>query len=539
MNTLPGMTATVARPEDRRGDRDPFPDLCERILDGRGAQGLARHVGAAGSGPCEARDRRQPKTCPLRTAEACSGRAIAPGSGLRHAPCSSAGSGEGGGGVARGAEPAADRQGPGGAAAEARRASSRSAARPCLGAARRARRGRLGRLALRPSPGDLLRIRELRFEGLSPRDRRGAARALAGARTAITSSPRTPTSSPRRSGATRGSRRSRSGAGCPPALEVIRSWSGARRRSSTSAASTSSTSAARCSSARARATGSTCRSSPASRATTGSSGAARSSRCSQGALALARPLGGARPRSPRADLRDPPRPGLRDDARGPATTGVEIRLGQGELPEKLARLERVLAAVAAEGQRAEVLHLDNRRRPDWVAVRLRRGKWRWWRWSGQGGASRAVRPGRGRGPRGPRWAKRDARTRPEVVHGETRGHPRRPRHRHDEDLRHRRRGDRRGHRHHRHRLAPVEGAAQGRGRQHRRHRRLDQARDRGGRAHGGVRDHHRLHGHRRRPHQGVPVPRRRRGEGQGGPRSRTSTASSTRRRRSRSRSTAR
>lgn len=53
--------------------------------------------------------------------------------------------------------------------------------------------------------------------------------------------------------------------------------------------------------------------------------------------------------------------------------GVEIRLGHGDLPDKLSRLERVLAAVAAEGQRAEVLHLDNRRRPDWVAVRLAGG----------------------------------------------------------------------------------------------------------------------------------------------------------------------
>jgi cell division protein FtsQ len=55
--------------------------------------------------------------------------------------------------------------------------------------------------------------------------------------------------------------------------------------------------------------------------------------------------------------------------------GLEVRLGQGELDDKLDRLERVLAAVAADGQRAEVLHLDNRRRPDWVAVRLsgRRG----------------------------------------------------------------------------------------------------------------------------------------------------------------------
>jgi cell division protein FtsQ len=50
--------------------------------------------------------------------------------------------------------------------------------------------------------------------------------------------------------------------------------------------------------------------------------------------------------------------------------GLEVRLGHGALPEKLERLERVLAAVAAEGRRAEVLHLENRRRPDWVAVRF-------------------------------------------------------------------------------------------------------------------------------------------------------------------------
>jgi cell division protein FtsQ len=50
--------------------------------------------------------------------------------------------------------------------------------------------------------------------------------------------------------------------------------------------------------------------------------------------------------------------------------GVEIRLGQGDLTEKLSRLERVLAAVRAEGRRPRVLHLDNRRRPDWVAVRF-------------------------------------------------------------------------------------------------------------------------------------------------------------------------
>ena len=50
--------------------------------------------------------------------------------------------------------------------------------------------------------------------------------------------------------------------------------------------------------------------------------------------------------------------------------GVEVRLGQGDIPDKLARLERVLAAIHAEGRRAEVMHLDNRRRPDWVAVRF-------------------------------------------------------------------------------------------------------------------------------------------------------------------------
>ncbi len=51
--------------------------------------------------------------------------------------------------------------------------------------------------------------------------------------------------------------------------------------------------------------------------------------------------------------------------------GLEVRLGQADLPDKLERMERVLAAVEAEGQRPEVLHLDNRRRPDWVAVRLK------------------------------------------------------------------------------------------------------------------------------------------------------------------------
>ncbi|HYG66791.1 MAG TPA: FtsQ-type POTRA domain-containing protein, partial [Anaeromyxobacteraceae bacterium] len=63
--------------------------------------------------------------------------------------------------------------------------------------------------------------------------------------------------------------------------------------------------------------------------------------------------------------------------------GMEIRLGTGELPQKLERLDRVLQALDAGKQRAEVVHLDNRRRPDWVAVRV------------------ASAAGSGAGPRGP------------------------------------------------------------------------------------------------------------------------------------------
>jgi cell division protein FtsQ len=73
--------------------------------------------------------------------------------------------------------------------------------------------------------------------------------------------------------------------------------------------------------------------------------------------------------------------------------GLEVRLGHGELPEKIQRVERVLAAIRAEGRRAEVLHLDNRRRPEWVAVRL----------AGRRGDSdgRSSAGGGGGGPRGP------------------------------------------------------------------------------------------------------------------------------------------
>jgi cell division protein FtsQ len=75
--------------------------------------------------------------------------------------------------------------------------------------------------------------------------------------------------------------------------------------------------------------------------------------------------------------------------------GLEVRLGRGDLPEKLERLGRVLSAIDAEGRRAQVLHLDNRRRPDWVAVRLagRRGE--------TDGRSASGGGGGGNGPRGP------------------------------------------------------------------------------------------------------------------------------------------
>jgi cell division protein FtsQ len=49
---------------------------------------------------------------------------------------------------------------------------------------------------------------------------------------------------------------------------------------------------------------------------------------------------------------------------------TQVRLGVGDLPQKLERLHRVLGTLRAGGRRAEVLHLDNRNRPTWVTVRL-------------------------------------------------------------------------------------------------------------------------------------------------------------------------
>jgi cell division protein FtsQ len=53
--------------------------------------------------------------------------------------------------------------------------------------------------------------------------------------------------------------------------------------------------------------------------------------------------------------------------------GVQVRLGGDDPGPKLERLRTVLAALRAEGKRAEVIHLDNRTHPSWVTVRPRGG----------------------------------------------------------------------------------------------------------------------------------------------------------------------
>jgi cell division protein FtsQ len=50
--------------------------------------------------------------------------------------------------------------------------------------------------------------------------------------------------------------------------------------------------------------------------------------------------------------------------------GTEIRLGQLALEDKLSRLSRLLSTLETEGRQAQVIHLDNRRHPEWVAVRF-------------------------------------------------------------------------------------------------------------------------------------------------------------------------
>ncbi|HYX91543.1 MAG TPA: cell division protein FtsQ/DivIB, partial [Myxococcaceae bacterium] len=51
-------------------------------------------------------------------------------------------------------------------------------------------------------------------------------------------------------------------------------------------------------------------------------------------------------------------------------SGTELRWGDGPSPERLARLARVRAELARRGLSAEVIHLENRVRPGWVAVKL-------------------------------------------------------------------------------------------------------------------------------------------------------------------------
>lgn len=50
------------------------------------------------------------------------------------------------------------------------------------------------------------------------------------------------------------------------------------------------------------------------------------------------------------------------------TTGQEIVLGEAEVEPALARLQRVRRELSARQLTAEVIHLENRTRPDWVAV---------------------------------------------------------------------------------------------------------------------------------------------------------------------------
>jgi cell division protein FtsQ len=51
-------------------------------------------------------------------------------------------------------------------------------------------------------------------------------------------------------------------------------------------------------------------------------------------------------------------------------SGTEVRLGIGDLPAKLERLQKITSVLSAEGKKPEVLHLDNRAHPSWVTVRM-------------------------------------------------------------------------------------------------------------------------------------------------------------------------
>ena len=50
--------------------------------------------------------------------------------------------------------------------------------------------------------------------------------------------------------------------------------------------------------------------------------------------------------------------------------GTQVRMGEGAVEEKLQRLARVREGLKSKGLSADVIHLDNRTRPGWVAVKL-------------------------------------------------------------------------------------------------------------------------------------------------------------------------
>lgn len=51
--------------------------------------------------------------------------------------------------------------------------------------------------------------------------------------------------------------------------------------------------------------------------------------------------------------------------------GLAVKLGRDGIESKLDRLERVFVELERRGERAELLRLDNRTRPGWIAARLR------------------------------------------------------------------------------------------------------------------------------------------------------------------------
>jgi cell division protein FtsQ len=52
---------------------------------------------------------------------------------------------------------------------------------------------------------------------------------------------------------------------------------------------------------------------------------------------------------------------------------VAVKVGTQDYAEKLARLDQLFTELTRRGARAEVIHLDNRTRPGWVAVQLAQG----------------------------------------------------------------------------------------------------------------------------------------------------------------------